>query len=190
MIWLAPLLGILGQLPGVFGDFFKKQSAIAEAQLNAQVAIAQAQVAQATAMARAQLDYQTAALQATTPIFKQRIFWFLSIPIILSVVYPPGAVELWHNLALIPQSYWSLYSAIVLTIWGIPVASNLISSVFSGFTSYTAVKRADKIELQKVSNDQYKAAFFDALRGVKGSLNSTEVANIEQVLDQMSNSSK
>lgn len=186
MLWLAPLLSILGGLPGVFGEYFNKKADIAKAQLDAQVAIAQAQVANASAMAEAQLSYQTAAIQATTPIFKQRIFWFLSIPIIMSVVYPAGAQDLWHNLSLIPQSYWSLYSAVVLTIWGIPVASNLISSVFSGLTNFSADKRADKIELQKVAGDQYKKAFFDALRSVQGSLTEPEVTNIEKALDKLS----
>ena len=186
MTILLPLLfSLLGKIPGVFGDYFKKQADIANADLEYKKQLVQAQILMAGEAAKAQLEYQTAALNATTPLFKQRIFWFLSIPIVLTMFMPQYAIVLWANIRLIPEFYWTLYSAMVLTIWGIPVASNMISRIFSGFTSYSAEKRADKIEMQRVSGDQYKAAFFDALRHVKGSLNQNEVDNINKALTLM-----
>ena len=186
-MWFAPLLALLGQLPGVLGQFFQKQSDVAMANLDLQKEIVKAQILQAAEAAKAQLDYQTAALNATTPIFKQRIFWFLSIPILLSICYPPMADTMWKNLSLVPDAYWSLYSAVVLTIWGIPVASNMVSNVFNGFSSYASNKRADKIELQKVSSEQYKAALADAMRHVSpnGQITQLEWDKVSAALDRM-----
>lgn len=185
---LAPLFSILAGMfskGGAFSTFFSKQADIANASIDLQKEIVKAQVLQAEAMAKAQLEYQAAALNATMPLFKQHMFWFLSIPVIYTVVWPSHARVLWDNFRLIPDFYWSLYSAIVLTIWGIPVASNLVSTIFSGFTSASSAKRQDNIELEKVSSEQYKAAFFSALRAVEGHLGNKEVTNIDKALDTM-----
>jgi hypothetical protein len=188
MVWttaLSLLFSLLGKIPGVIGDVFKKQADVANANIDLQREIVQAQMVQAGEMARAQLEYQTAALQATTPIFKQRMFWFLSAPIIYSLCFPSRAVEMWENLRLIPEFYWTLYSGVVLTIWGIPVAGNWISKAFTGFTSYSAEKRQDKIQMLSVSSEQYKKAFADALRGVQGTISKQQWDNIDKALNAL-----
>ncbi len=182
---LTLLFGLLGKLPGVFGDYFSKQADLANANIELQKEIVKAQIIQAGEMARAQLEYQTAALHATMPLFKQHMFWFLSVPILITMFMPTYAAVLWANVRLIPEFYWTLYSAVVLTIWGIPVASNLVSSVFSGFSSYTADKRADKIEMQRVSGEQYKLALFNEWRKTHGPLNQKEVDSLNKALDNL-----
>jgi hypothetical protein len=184
-MWWTLLGSILGKIPGVFGEYFNKKADIEKASLEYQRAVLDSQRLMAEAAAQAQLEYQTVALQATTPLFKQRLFWFLSVPIILSVALPDKAEVMWHNLSLIPDNYWALYSAVVCTIWGLPVAGNAIAKIFNGFTSYSSDKRADKIELQKVSSEQYKKALTDAWRLHNGPLSAAEVAKIDKTLDAM-----
>lgn len=184
-MWWTLLASFLGKLPGAIGDYFNRKADIEEANLKYQTALVQAQQAMAAEAARAQLEYQTAALQSTTPLFKQRLFWFLSVPILLSVLLPSKAAEMWHNLSLIPDNYWALYSAVVCTIWGLPVAGNMLSKVFNGFTSYAAEKRADKIQMLSVSSEQYKKAFADSLRHVQGAISEKQWDSISKALDQM-----
>lgn len=182
---ITALMSLLSGLPGAVGTFFKKQTELGQAQIELQKEIVKAQILQAGEMARAQLEYQTAALQATTPLFKQQMFWFLSAPILLSLIFPNYAVIMWNNVRLIPDFYWSLYSAVVLTVWGIPVASNMVSSVFNRFDEYATSKRADKIALEKVSSATYKKAFTDMWRMNNGTLTQADVEKIDKTIDAL-----
>lgn len=187
MQWLlGPILGLLGKIPGVVGTYFEKQADIANANIELQKAIVKAQILEASQMARAQLQYQTAALNATMPLFKQQLFWFLSIPVFITMFMPNYAQVLWANVRLIPEFYWTLYSAVVLTIWGIPIASNIVSGVFNGFTSFAADRRADKIQMESVSSTQYKKALADAMRMTGNGRVSPEVwENVNAALDKL-----
>lgn len=182
---LSLIFGVLGKIPGVIGDVFKRQADVANANLDLQKEIVKAQMLQAGEMARAQLQYQTAALHATMPLFKQHMFWFLSIPILITMFMPNYAQVLWANVRMIPEFYWTLYSAVVLTIWGIPVASNIVSGVFSGFSSYAADRRQDKIQMLSVSSEQYKKAVTDMYKLQNGKLPQAEWDKWNKVFNAM-----
>lgn len=184
------LLTALAKIPGVFGDYFKQQATIANANIELQKEVVKAQIRQAEEMARAQLEYQTAALNATMPLFKQHMFWFLSIPILITMFMPNYAKVMWDNVRVIPEFYWALYSAVVLTIWGIPIASNMVSAVFTGFSSFSAAKRADKIELQRVSSEQYEKAFADAYRKENGPISQKTWGPIQKTLKALGGEDK
>lgn len=184
-MWFTFLAPLLGNIPGLIGQYFNKKADVELANVEYQKALAQAQITQVQEMAKLQLSYQTTALGSTSPIFKQHIFWFLSIPILLSVILPASAANMWHNLSLIPESYWTLYSAIVLTIWGIPVASGVVAKAFSGLSEYAYNKQSNKLEIQKVSGEQYKKALFDTIRAVKGPLSPKDVSAISKTLDEL-----
>lgn len=182
---LSGLFSMLGSLPGVLGRFFSAQSEIANANIQLQKEIVKAQILQAGEMAKAQLQFQTTALHSTMPLFKQHMFWFLSIPILITMFMPNYAQVLWNNVRLIPEFYWTLYSAVVLTIWGIPVASGIVSNIFGGFTSFAADRRADKIQMLSVSSEQYKKAFADMYRLKNGPISQKDWNALEKTLDAM-----
>lgn len=168
----------------IIGDWFKSKADLARAaqDLEMQKLIAEQEALKA--------DYQlrTATVQATSSVFKERMFWFLSLPIIYSIAYPSGAHVLWDNLGGIPEWYRTLYATIVLTIWGIPVASGWISNIFSGVTGYLSDRRQDKIASTAVKaavQSVDKKAFYESLRSIQGVVTDKNVALFDKVLDKM-----
>lgn len=160
-MWFTIISSLLSALPGTFGEYFSKQKELGLAQVELQKAQLQAQITIAQAQATAETDFRTAELGATSPKFKQSVFYFFSGIILYSVFFPSHAASLWSNLNTVPQWFETIYVAMVCAIWGIPVAKEWIGGVFSGLGSYVSGRREYKLEKLKAINE---AKVFASLR--------------------------
>lgn len=185
--FLTPLLSILGSLFGKtsIGDFFKKQADLQLAQLDLQRAIIVEQYKQAAELARAQMEVQKTVLEATGRRFKYFTFIMWFGPFMVGCFQPTWSKMIFDNLSQMPMWYTQSCMTIMFTVWGIQVASPVISSIFSNLQDYLSNRRADLTEMHKVNSETYKKAYYDAMRMVKGTVTPQDVAVGDKVLDTL-----
>lgn len=173
MPW-ALLFSVLGNLPGTIGDYFKSKNDLALAKVNAEVAIEQAKIAQAQAYATADLQKADSLLGVTSPKFKQFTFivWFL--PFLLAVVAPGHAKEIFANLQVLPDWYTQTAITLLLSVWGITVASGVIEKIFTNVVQFL-----DKRKKENLPADM----FYQVIRSVKGNITQAEVDVYNKALD-------
>lgn len=184
--FILPLLSALGSfLPGALGDFFKKQADLQVAQIELQRQIVIEQYKMADQIAKYQAEASIAVLNATGRRFKYFTFVMWFGPFIAGCINASWSKAIFDNLNQMPEWYVQSCMTIMFTIWGIQVATPVISSIFSNLTDYFAAKRTDKIEMKRVSSDEYKKAYFDAIRHYKGTVTPQDVALGDKVLDDL-----
>lgn len=162
LLALVPLLsGITQPLKDWFGykqEIAATKQAVALATIKAQASQVKETLISDTVLAQVKLD-------ATTAQFKEHTFYFLLLPLLFSILLPSQAVIMWHNFDIIPEWFRTLFGAVYLTIWGIPVASGYVSGIFKGFgdaiSGAVSSSRDHQIEKIKALND---AKVFDSLR--------------------------
>ncbi len=156
--------GLLGE-SGPLGQWFKIKAETAKADEQYKLAYLTAQATQAAAQLQSDTSLTTARLAATTQQFKQYTFYFLVIPMLVSVCFPKYAAIMWHNFELIPEWFRTLFGAVYLTIWGIPVASGYLAGIFKGITQ-TASDALDSRMDRKVKKIEAlnQKSFFDSIR--------------------------
>ncbi len=162
LLALVPLLtGITQPLKDWWG--YKQKEAETKQQLA--LATLQAQAEQAKASMESDTAQLQSKLAATTSQFKEHTFYFLLIPLLFSILLPSKAAVMWHNFDVIPEWFRTLFGAVYLTIWGIPVASSYIGGIFKGMGSAVSNaiydRREYKIEKIKAINEN---KLFDSLR--------------------------
>lgn len=162
LLALVPLLtGITQPLKDWFG--YKQKEAETKQQLA--LATLQAQAEQAKASMESDTAQLQSKLAATTSQFKEHTFYFLLIPLLFSILLPSKAAVMWHNFDVIPEWFRTLFGAVYLTIWGIPVASSYIGGIFKGMGNAVSTALADrreyKIDKIKAINEN---KLFDSLR--------------------------
>lgn len=175
------LFSLLSGLPGMLGTFFTQKAQLAQAQLATNLAIEQAKLNLAEEIAKDQLEESKVVIGATSPWFKYCTFAMWFWPFIIGSLHPSTAAFLFQNLAQMPQWYVTSCMTIMFTIWGISVASPVVSDMFTNLGQFFANSRQAKIELKKVD----KQAFFDAIRHLKGSVSAADMSTFNPVLDQM-----
>lgn len=175
------LFGVLGNLPGILGDYFKSKNDLEKAKLEAQVAIEQAKVQQAAAYATADLEKGNTLLGVTSPRFKQFTFvvWFL--PFALAMIAPNYAKIIFENLQILPVWYTQTAITLLLSVWGINVASGVIASIFTNVVQFMDIRRQKNMPAE---------LFFKTLRSVKGNITQAEVELYNKALDQINNQQK
>lgn len=180
---LGPLLSKF--LPSVQGviDYKTKQ---VEATQQLELAKIEAEKQAIISGNQATTDQTRDKLAATTCVFKQHTFYFLILPIVLSVFMPDKAAVMWHNFDIIPVWFRTLFGAVYCTIWGIPLATGYIGGIFSGIGDAIDKRRTfalGKIELnRKAAFDVLKAKVF-----LKG-MTAQQVAAVDEALNQASTS--
>lgn len=172
MIWLAPLLGLLGKLPGIVGDYFQRKDEIERARIDGTLKLQLANAELLSQQAESESNLQITALNSTSSMFKEKTFWFLSIPMILSVCFPKYATTMWSNLDIIPEFYKTLYCGMVCAIWGLPRAMDWLDK---------AVDSRRTFKLAKID----RKAYYEALRKAKGVVTEKDVQTQEAIFDEM-----
>lgn len=145
------ILGLLSTIfgsTGIVGKYLDNKQQLAKATQDYQLALLQSQVEQAKAQIVSETDVQKAKLDSTTASFKQQTFYFLVLPIIISVCLPTYAAIMWDNFNLIPEWFRTLFATVYLTIWGVPVAGGYLTGIFRGISS----ARADAVATTKGIN--------------------------------------
>ena len=175
---LMVLGSILSTIVPSLAGFFQQQKEIADAEHQLELARITAEAELAKQGMISESRDTRAKLAATTQGFKQWSFLFLMLPILYSVFFPTHALTMWSNLNVVPEWFRTLFAAIYLTIWGIPIAQGWLGGIFSGIGSSFGVGR--EIKQMKKLNDK---AFYASLRSSFGGLTQTQVNAINKAID-------
>lgn len=178
-MWLAALLPLLSSLPGVIGDYFKKQSEIAKEQLELQRDIIQAKREMATELAKAEVEDNINKRSITSSKFKYVTFIMWFGPYCIGLVSPELSGRIFDNLSTMPEWYVQSCLTLMFTVWGISVSAPVISNIFSGLNSYLADRNERQVEKIKALNQK---SFYDSLRSSLGALTQRQVNAINVAL--------
>lgn len=178
-MWLTLIASLLSGLPGVLGDFFKKQADLGQASIDLQKQIISAQQQLSMELAKADLEMRKTALLSTGTKFKYFTFCMWFGPFAVGLISPELSQKIFSNLAQMPDWYVQSCMTLMFTIWGISVSQPVIANIFSGLNQFLMDRREYKIAKAEVS----KKAYFDALRTVKGVVTPKDVAVGDKVVD-------
>lgn len=170
---LAPILSQIFGTNGPVGQFLKMKSDAQAAEQNYKIAQLNAQTKQV------ENDYNLVQvrLNSTTQEFKQQTFWFICVPVVLTMCpwTSDFAIKMWANFALIPDWFRILFTAVYSSIWGLPLAKDYLAPMFQGVADY---------RLQVKQAKYNRKAVFDVLRQLfpKG-MNQDQVNLVDRALD-------
>lgn len=173
MGFLAMLLPLLtGSLSGIKDWFNYKQQSV-KAQQDYQLATLKAQAEAAQQQAISESADLSNRLNATTQSFKQTTFWLVWVPIALTVLFPKKAVQMWNNLALIPEFWYWLLGSMYTAIWALPKG-------YEAVDKYIDKKREYKLEAKKID----RKVVFDTIKQIfpKG-MSAEQVRVVDRALD-------
>ncbi len=119
-------------------------------------------------------------LKATSSTFKYITFGMWFCPFVLGQIRPAYAKIIFDNLSFMPAWYAQSCVIIMFAIWGISVASPVVSTVFSSLGSFFQERRDHKERIAAIN----RGAVFDSLRGsIKGGLSQQTVDLVNKALD-------
>lgn len=173
MGFLAALIPLLtGSLSGL-KDWFRFKQETTKAQQEYQLATLQAQAEAARQQSISESADLSNRLNATTQAFKQTTFWLVWVPIALTVLFPKKAVEMWNNLALIPEFWYWLLGSMYTAIWALPKG-------YEAVDRYIDKKRDYKLEYKKLD----RKVVFDTIKQIfpKG-MSADQVKVVDRALD-------
>lgn len=171
MIWTT-VFSLLSGLPGILGDYFKRKQEIEKTRIDASLQVQLANAQLQSQMAESEANLQITALNSTSSLFKEKTFWFLSIPMVVSIILPGYAETMWNNLNIVPEFYKTLYCGMVCAIWGLPRAMEWLDRSVDSRRAY---------KLAKIDRKSY----YEALRKTKGVVTDQDVKEMEPVFDEI-----
>ena len=177
------ILGVLGKLPGLAGDYFQTQADLKKIQLETQKLIAIEQQKMARVIAEHEFKHAQVLINATGRWFKYITFFIWFGPFLTTLIIPSWGIKIFDNMALMPSWYAESIVMIMFAIWGLQVSKSAIASSLQGLRDFFRERRQDKINLKKVD----KKAFFDGLRAAQGFVSDQDVSKFNKILDKMSN---
>lgn len=160
-MWFTLLASLL---TGLFGSSSpitaylntKAQAAKAAADLAMQVEVDKKELSKE--YASNDLAATQARLNATSQNFKAFSFILINIPIVVTCINRNWGEYIWANLNTVPTWYAQMYVAVVLVIWGIPVAANAANVIFQSVTDAWLQRNQGKIQKLQVINEAVLAA--------------------------------
>lgn len=181
---ITGILGVLGKLPGIAGDYFKTQADLKKIELETQKRIAIEKQKMAAVIAENEYKRAYAALNATGRYFKYFTFVMWFGPFMVGLVSPSLSQMIFHNLSQLPEWYVQSVVMIMFVIWGVASSSPVVGSIFHNMAEYFKEKRSYKIDLKQVD----KKAFYEGLRAAQGFVSKADVDKFDKILDKLNNS--
>jgi len=174
------LLSLLGGAFGPLTDWIRRkqqlQMAVQEAQQRIELQLLKNEGQVEEAEARSTGDR----LNATAAMFKYGTFLMWFYPFIIGQFRPAYAQVVFNNLNAMPSWYTSSCVIIMFAIWGISVASPVVTGVFSQLGSFFQERRDHKERLAAIN----RPVVFDSLRSqVRGGLSQDFVNKVNIALD-------
>lgn len=171
---LIPLISQMFGEKGPLGQYFKIKADTITAENTYRLEILKAQ----TEAAKADVQQTSDRLGATSQSFKEMTFWFICIPVIVTIIpFTSGfAVTMWHNFTLIPEWFQILFVSVYSSIWGLPIAKEYLGGMFKSLGRGIEARREYKLN---------RAAIFASLKQsgmFKGS--EKEVSIIDSALNE------
>jgi hypothetical protein len=178
---LPALLGLLGKLPGMFGEYYQTQQQIKLAQISQQQQL-QLQVLQNQGQeATADSNRAIAIVNAQTSYLRSFAYMIIAFPFLCCLVNKPAYAQMvFSNLGLLPGWYTLLFTGLSCNMWGIPVPGSLMDGITNGISNAVHNNRAYRLAKNGIDPKIY----FDAKRAAKGApLTQAEVDEGNKELD-------
>ena len=181
-MWLTLLWGVLGQIPGMIGDWAKTQQEIKKIELDNKKQVEVEKWKYAGEIAKSQVDMAKTVLNATGAKFKYFTFFMWFGPYMASLINADLGKRIFDNMDVMPQWYAESCVLIMFTIWGIQVGAPVVNGIFERLGSYFESRRAYKLERHKINREAYWAAQRIQL---KRPLTQAEVDAGERIFDEL-----
>lgn len=178
--FLSALLPLIGGFTQPIKDYFASKAKQAELQQQLEITKIQAQTNAIVSGNEAQIKTIQAYLNSVSQNFRQGTFYFLVLPVIVSVCLPDYAQMMWHNFEVMPHWFQVLFVSVYSVIWGLPLAKEHISPMFQSLGRAMEARREYKLEKARID----RKAVTDVLRKIfpKG-FTQEQVNIIDQALD-------
>lgn len=181
-IIISALLGILGKLPGMLGDYFKTKQQITLNQIETnkqlQLKVLENQGQAATA------DSNRAIAVVTAQVSYVRVFAYLiiSFPFLCCLINRPEYAQMvFANLASLPSWYTVLFAGMSANMWGIPVPGSMMDGVIQGASKAIQNHRDFRLEKARINRDavfaKVKAKWFP------NGMNQVQVTDLDEAID-------
>lgn len=173
---LIPVLSSLLGEKGPLGQYFKIKADTIAAENNYKLEILKAQ----TEQAKAEVQQVADRLNSTSQEFKQSTFWFICVPVLITMFAPQFATTMWGNFTLIPEWFQILFVSVYSSIWGLPIAKEYLGGMFKSLGNALDARREYKLEKARIN----RKAVFDTLKKIfpKG-MSQSQVNVIDSALD-------
>lgn len=135
---------LLSLIPGLSSIASKYQD-YKMMQVQAQIEIAKLQTTVQIAEQEAGSKVGIALIKGIPTWLRVFAFMVVTLPMLLTIFFPPYAQLLWNNLSLAPEWYTKLVLALYLGIFGIVAGQPVIAGIFSGVTSYLGTKNEQRV---------------------------------------------
>jgi hypothetical protein len=146
MTMLLPLITGLFGSDGAVGKYMKTKADQAQAKADYELQVEKSKYDYATTMAKAATEQQANQLASVTSNIRGFILLLINLPIIITCIRPSLGKDIFNSISIIPQWYAMLDVAIIGTIFGLPIAANWMSTVFSGIQSAWSDRQDKKIQ--------------------------------------------
>ena len=175
---LIPIISSLLGANGPIGQYFKSKNdqLIAEQEYRMEILRAQ------TEQAKAEVQQVSDRLDSTSQEFKQMTFWFICVPMILTVCpwTSAFAVTMWTNFKLIPEWFQILFASVYCSIWGLPIAKEYLGGMFRSLGGAIEARREFKLEKARINRE----AVFASIRKSLGGIDQKTVDMIDGALNE------
>ena len=172
---LIPLISSLLGGKGPIGQYFKNKSDTLLAEQTYRLEILKAHTEQAKTEAQQISDR----LNSTTQSFKQSTFWFIAVPVVITMCpwSSAFAVTMWANFQLIPEWFQILFVSVYSSIWGLPIAKEYLGGMFKSLGGAIEARREYKLRINR-------EAVFASIRKSIGGIDQKTVDLIDDALDE------
>lgn len=162
---LIPLLsGIFGE-KGAIGQYLKNKADTILAKQTLDTQIERDKLQFSRDLAQAAVESEKNKLAATGQGFKFVSFILITLPIVITCLFPEYGRRIFENLALIPVGFMQLWAAVVGVIWGLPIAANTMSAIFASIQEGWNARNQGKIEkIQAMATVVNETVLADSLR--------------------------
>lgn len=176
---MSVLYSLLGTLPGAIGSYFSKKQEISELKMEMDSQLELARIKIDGQMDAAEAETAVKRLDATSQTFKYFTFFMWFGPFMSGLVSPKISSFIFTNMLQMPQWYTESCVMIMFAIWGISVATPVVSTIFSNLGSFLQDGRTHKENIAKIN----RSSFYEALKHLKGTVSTKDEAQLDKALD-------
>lgn len=194
-MWFTALIPLLSGLFGEnspIGQYFKTKALQVQATADLELQVEKDKFGLSMEMAQAGIESQKAELSATSAFTKAVILICVNIPVFITCLHAPWGAAIFSAFQQVPQWYAMLDVAIIGVVFGLPIANNWMSTVYTGIQDMWDQKHQRKLEVisangqaASINLEQAKSQIFDILKNTVHLSGYTQgqVEAINKVLD-------
>lgn len=171
---MSAIVALLGSLFPALLEAFKRREDRKQAEQAVVLAKLAAEKEIAIQTVQAQAELGQTQINATGPALKYISFAILHAPIVCALFMPDQAKALFENLAAVPAGFLQLVVLVNCAVWGLPIASNAITSIVSGIGEF-----AKSMSMARLS----RKAIFEVVKTASGPMTQEQVNLVNKALD-------